>query len=188
MHRDEFGPAEANEALLVNRAICRDGDAFGKLYDRHVDRVYRHIYYRVGNVPDTEDLTQRVFLKAWEAVDRYKRTRSPFLAWLMTITHNVVIDFYRTAKDKAYVETELLADESSPSADQVAESRFEQQRMRKAILQLPSDQQQVVLMRFVEGFSYSEVAASLGKREGAVRVILHRALARLRHMLQEEKG
>ena len=85
----------------------------------HVDRVYRHIYYRVGNEADAEDLTQQVFLKAWQAIDRYRKTASPFIAWLMTVSHNLVVDFYRTKKDKAYLEAEVLANDSASSPERV---------------------------------------------------------------------
>ena len=78
----------SDEAMLVQRAAAHDAEAFGRLYDMYVDRVYRHIYYRVGNESDAEDLTQHVFLKAWQAIDKYKRTTSPFIAWLMTIANN----------------------------------------------------------------------------------------------------
>jgi len=92
----------SDEAMLVQRAIGHDAEAFGRLYDMYVDRVYRHIYYRVSNEADSEDLTQQVFLKAWQAIDRYKKTASPFIAWLMTVSHNLVVDFYRAKKDKSY--------------------------------------------------------------------------------------
>ncbi|MCL0058061.1 sigma-70 family RNA polymerase sigma factor [Dehalococcoidales bacterium] len=127
---------------VIQKAITGDADAFGKLYDMHVDQVYRHIYYRVGNVADAEDLTQQVFLKAWQAIGKYKKTASPFLAWLMTISHNLVVDYYRTKK-KAYLGAEVTANDLAPSPEQVAEARFEQQQLRRAILQLPGDQQQV---------------------------------------------
>jgi len=178
----------ADEVLLVQRAISRDADAFGKLYDMYVDRVYRHVYYRVGNVADAEDLTQQVFLKAWQAIDRYKKTASPFLAWLMTISHNLVVDFYRTKKDKTYLDAELTANDSASSPEQVAEVRFQQQQLRRAILQLRSNEQQVIMMRFIEGFQYAEIAALLGKSEGAIRVMLHRALVALRRILEREKA
>lgn len=176
------------EGLLVQKAVSRDPDAFGKLYDMYVDRVYRHVYYRVGNVADAEDLTQQVFLKAWQAIDRYKKTASPFLAWLMTISHNLVIDFYRTKKEKTYLEVDITADDSALSPEQVAEARFKQQQLRKAIFRLRGNEQQVVLLRFVEGFEFKEIASLLGKSEGAIRVILHRALVKLRHILEREKG
>jgi RNA polymerase sigma factor (sigma-70 family) len=182
-------PAEgqaADEAMLVERAITHDADAFGKLYDIHVDRVYRHIYYRVGNEADAEDLTQQAFLKAWQAIDRYKRVASPFVAWLMTISHNLVVDFYRTRKDQAYLEADILADDGALNPERAAEAALEQQRLRRAILQLRGDEQQVVILRFMEGFEFAEIASVLKKKEGNVRVILHRALVRLRGIVDKE--
>jgi len=177
----------SDEAMLVQKAIGHDTEAFGRLYDMHVDRVYRHIYYRVGNEADAEDLTQQVFLKAWQVIDRYKKTASPFIAWLMTISHNLVVDFYRTRKDRAYLEAEVLADGSASSPERAAEASFEQQRLRKAILQLRSDEQQVVILRFMEGFEFTEIASLLKKKKGNVRVILHRALVKLRNILEKER-
>lgn len=173
--------------MLIQQATSGDADAFGKLYDMYVDRVYRHLYYRVGNNADAEDLTQQVFLKAWQAIDRYKKTASPFVAWLMTISHNLVVDFYRTKKNKTYLEANDTVDDSTLSPEQVTEARFEQQQLRRVILQLPGEQQQVVLLRFIEGFEFKEIASLLGKSEGAIRVMLHRALARLRQILEKER-
>jgi len=186
VHQDRSEGQAADEAILVERAIGHDADAFGKLYDMHVDRVYRHIYYRVGNEADAEDLTQQAFLKAWQAIGRYRRAASPFIAWLMTISHNLVVDFYRTRKDRAYLEAEILADHAASNPEREAESRFEQQRLRRAILQLGGDEQQVVILRFVEGFEFAEIASLLKKKEGNVRVILHRALVKLRKIAEKE--
>ncbi len=186
MHQEGHAETKADDTLLIQRAISGDTDAFGKLYDMYVDRVYKHLYYRVGNIADAEDLTQQVFLKAWQAIGRYKKTASPFLAWLMTISHNLVVDYYRTKKDKAYLEAEVTANDLASSPEGIAEARYVQQQLRRVILQLPGEQQQVVLLRFIEGFRYAEIAAVLGKSEGAIRVILHRALVKLRHIL--EKG
>ena len=179
--------ATADIDQLVDKAIGGDADAFGRLYDMYVDRVYRHIYYRVGNITDAEDMTQQAFIKAWEAIGRYKKTASPFLAWLIRISHNLVIDFYRSNKARTYLDFDLVDTSESSNPEHEVETKFDQQQVRRAIFELPGDQQQVVTMRFIEGFSYSEVAASLGKSEGAVRVILHRALARLRKILEKVK-
>jgi RNA polymerase sigma factor (sigma-70 family) len=178
----------SDEAVLVQRASGHDAEAFGRLYDMHVDRVYRHIYYRVGNEADAEDLTQQVFLKAWQAIHRYKKTASPFAAWLMTISHNLIVDSYRTRKDKVHVEAEVLANDPASSPERLTEASFEQQRLRRAILQLGSDEQQVVILRFIEGFEFAEIASHLKKKEGNVRVILHRALVKLRNILEKESG
>ena len=187
MHRDRSEEPASDEATLVQRAMGHDPEAFGRLYDILIDRVYRHIYYRVGNEQDAEDLTQQVFLKAWQAIDRYKKTASPFIAWLMTISHNLVVDFYRTRKDRAYLEAEILADGPASNPEQAAEASLEQQRLQRAILKLSSDEQQVIIMRFIEGFEFSEIASVLNKKEGNVRVILHRALVKLRTILEKDK-
>ena len=173
--------------LLIDGAISGDADDFGRLYDLHVERVYRHIYYRVGNTVDAEDLTQQVFIKAWEAIRRYKKTAAPFLAWLMRISHNLVVDFYRSKKDTAFLDDELVIEDRTPGPEQLAEEKFDQEQIRRVILQLPEDQQQVVLMSFIEGFSYSEIAAAMGKKEGNIRVIVHRALKRMRQILETER-
>jgi len=175
-----------DETVLVQRAVGREPEAFGRLYDMYVDRVYRHIYYRVGNEHDAEDLTQQVFLKAWEAIDRYRKTSSPFIAWLMTISHNLVIDFYRSRKDRTYLEAEILASSTALSPQKEAEASLEQQRLRRALLQLSGDEQQVVILRLMEGFEFAEIASLLKKKEGNVRVILHRALVKLRNILEAD--
>ncbi len=187
MNRDRSEEPTTDEAKLVQRAIGHDPEAFGRLYDIHVDRVYRHIYYRVGNEQDAEDLTQQVFLKAWQAIHRYRKTASPFIAWLMTISHNLVVDSYRTRKDKAYLEAEVLADGPASSPEGAAETSLEQQRLRRAILKLGSDEQQVVILRFIEGFEFAEIASVLKKKEGNIRVILHRALVKLRNILEKDE-
>ena len=171
--------------LLVERAIDGDANAFGRLYDMHVDRVCRHVYYRVGNVADAEDLTQQVFIRAWKAIHRYKKTVNPFLAWLIKISHNMVIDFYRSRKSEAYIDFDIVATKPETDPAHLAEAQFNQQEIRQAIHKLHGDQQQVILMRFIEDFSYTEIAAALGKSEGAIRVILHRGLAKLRKILDK---
>lgn len=170
---------------LVDRAKNGDGDAFGGLYDMYVDRVYRHIYYRVSNTADAEDLTQQVFIKAWQAIGSYRKTASSFLAWLIKISHNLVIDFYRSRKSEAYIDLDITVTKPETDPAHLAETQFNRQEIRQAINKLHGDQQQVILMRFIEDFSYAEIAAALGKSEGAIRVILHRGLAKLKTILEK---
>ncbi len=187
MQKDKTTDTSSDIEKLVDRAIDGDGDAFGRLYDLHVDRVYRHIYYRVSNTADAEDLTQQVFIKAWQAISRYKKTASLFLAWLIKISHNLVIDFYRAKKSETYIDFDIVATKPESDPEHMVEACFNQQELRRAILELHGDQSQVILMRFIEDFSYEEIAASLGKSVGAVRVILHRGLARLKKILNKAK-
>ncbi|MFC2019335.1 RNA polymerase sigma factor [Chloroflexota bacterium] len=185
MQEDRTTDISSEIEKLVDKAIDGDGDAFGRLYDMHVDRVYRHIYYRISNKADAEDLTQLAFIKAWQAISRYKKTASPFLAWLIKISHNLVIDFYRSRKSEAYIDFDIIATKPETDPAHLAEANFSQQELRQAINKLHGDQQQVILMRYIEDFSYSEIAAALGKSEGAIRVILHRGLARLRKIIDK---
>ena len=151
----------------------------------HVDRVYRHIYYRVSDTSEAEDLTQQTFIKAWQAIGRYKKTSSPFLAWLLKIGHNLVIDFYRSRKPDTDYELDIIPGDPEKNPEKVVENRFHQQEIQQAIRKLHGDQQQVVMMRFIDDLSYSEIASALRKSEGAIRVILHRGLAKLRTILAE---
>lgn len=168
---------------IVDRAAAGDKEAFGRLYDIYVDRIYRHIYYRTSNVEDARDLTHDVFIEAWQALPRYKRTKTPFLGWLFTICRHTVIDYYRTKKDYAYLNNEIILEDVGKSPEEFAEAQYNQQEIRRAILKLPCDQQQVILMSFIEGFDYREIAATLNKSEGNIRVIIHRALKKMREIM-----
>jgi RNA polymerase sigma-70 factor, ECF subfamily len=173
--------------ILVEQARQGDAEAFGRIYDVYVDRIYRHIYYRTGKVEDSQDLTQEVFAKAWQMLPKYKPTSTPFLGWLFTISHNRVIDYYRTKKDHSYLDNEIELPSKGIGPEEYAESRSSQQQIRRAILQLPDEQQQVIMMAFIEGYGYSEVAAALNKSEGNIRVMIHRALKKMHEMIAQEK-
>src|SRR5712692_10503882 len=162
------------EASLVEAAVRGDVSAFACLYDRHVERVYRHIYYRVGNRSDAEDLTQQVFLQAWRAIERFERTGAPFVSWLLTIAYHAVVSFVRRAKNVPPLELDPIARErwADPEAETLA--HYDRAAVRQAILRLRPDQQQVIIMRFVEHMDNEDVATALGKTIGNVRVIQHR--------------
>lgn len=100
---------QPDEFRLVHQAKSGDSEAFARLYDSCVDRVHRYIYFRVSDDETAEDLTSRVFLKAWENLNRYRSGSSPFIAWLYTIAKNLVIDHYRTQKESVALEDVVLA-------------------------------------------------------------------------------
>jgi RNA polymerase sigma-70 factor (ECF subfamily) len=168
---------------IVDCAAAGDTEAFGCLYDVYADRIYRYIYYRTSSIEDARDLTQDVFIEVWRALPRYKRTKTPFLGWLFTICRHTVIDYYRTKKDHAYLNDEILIEDRDKTPEKLAEDQFTQQEVRRAILQLTEEQQQVIIMSFIEGFSYNEIAEALNRSEGNIRVIVHRALKKMREIL-----
>ncbi len=165
----------------MRAAQAGDAEAFAALYERYVDRLYRYIYYRVGNRTEAEDLTEQVFLKAWEAIRRYEERGVPFGAWLFRLAHNLVIDHYRTTRPTQSLEATGGPTPADP--DRLLSLRLELADLQQALARLPEEQQAVIILRFLEGLSHQEVARLLGKSEGAVRVIQHRALAALARLL-----
>ena len=173
-----------SEDSLVRRAVQRDREAFANLYDKHIEHVYKHVYYLVPNKSDAEDITQEVFIRAWKAIDKYKQTGAPFVAWLIRIARNLIVDHYKARKKEiplAELEVCSESDETNPEA--MTEASLNRSYVRKAILKLKGEKQKVILMHFIDGFSYEEIATALNKSEGAVRVIQCRALNDLRRML-----
>jgi RNA polymerase sigma-70 factor (ECF subfamily) len=148
------------EQALVSQAIDGDADAFGVLYLDHLDAIYRYIYYRVADEQLAEDLTEEVFVRAWTALPKYEPQGYRFTSWLYRIARNLVVDHYRLPEDQ-------LADHQ------------DYESLANAIKQLGDDEQQVIVLRFMEGLSHREVAEVIGKSEGASRVIQHRALEAL---------
>lgn len=169
---------------LIQRASQGDAEAFGKLYDAHLDTIYRYVRYKVGSQAEAEDLTGQIFLKAWEAMPRYQWREIPFSHWLMRLARNAVIDYYRTTRSHGELEEQITAQDPDPQGEYLRRERIE--RLEVAIRQLPEDQRTVIVLRFVEGMEYPQVAAIMGKSLGALRVIQHRALAALRRILERE--
>ena len=179
-------PQDLDEPTLVQRAIGRDREAFGALYDRHVVRVYRHLYYLVGNAAEAEDLTAQTFLQAWEAVPRYQIRGAPFISWLLRIAHNLGVSHLRSRRDGVELPITLMDHGSQGNPEVAVERQADVDRVREAILHLRDEQRQVIILRFVEDLEYPEVAQIVGKSVAAVRVIQHRALNALRKQIWRE--
>jgi len=173
------------ERLLVEQAIRHQAAAFADLYDRHVVRVYRHVYYMVNNAAEAEDLTAQTFLKAWEAIERYKERGAPFLAWLLRIAHNLTVSYLRSRRDHSALEETYVDQKTHRNPEEALDQATDERRVREAVLRLRDEQRQVIMLRFVEEMDYREVAAVIGKSVPAVRVIQHRALGNLRKIMTE---
>lgn len=169
---------------LVERARQRDPEAFARLYDLYMEQIYRYLRYRLNNVADAEDLTQQAFIKAWQAIHRFQPRGVPFVAWLFRIAHNLVIDHHRKKGADMPTQESALVVDTSAGPEAQAERSETQAQLRRAILKLGPEQQQVIILRFIQGWDYPAVAAAMGKKEGTVRVLQYRALASLRHLLE----
>ena len=180
---------QADDAGLAVRASRGESAAFGLLYDKHVDAIYRYVYYRVRDDAEAEDLTSDVFMRALKAMPRYE-PRQAFLAWLYRIARNAVIDRARRARTQVSFEDAL----AHPNADKVVEpdaallALSDSAVVREAMAHLTPLQQEVIVLRYMEGFSTAEIAVLVGKREGTVRGIQFRALAALRELIPSREA
>lgn len=185
-------PDDPAVVALVDRAVAsRDADAFGELYDCFLDRVYRYLYFRLGSPADAEDLTEQVFLKAWEAIGRFRWQGRPFLAWLYRLAHNVLVDHVRAKKPTTSLhDEEHPMDLPSESATRDLARTLDASLLAGAVSQLTEEQQHVILLKFVEGLDNATVARMMARREGAIRALQLRALLSLRRVLvaQGETG
>ena len=179
--------SDEGDAFLAARASAGDSEAFGALYDRYVEAVYRYVYYRVRNEAEAEDVTSDVFFKALRAMPRYE-ARQPFLAWLYRIARNAVIDRVRRQRPQVPFEDALR----HPGADRIVDPDAgldvlsDRAALRTAISQLTPLQQDVIILRYVEGLDTKEIGRILGRRDGTVRGIEFRALGMLRTVLPRE--
>jgi RNA polymerase sigma-70 factor (ECF subfamily) len=181
---DEPLSDEAAIDALVLRAAAGDAAAFAGIYDAYAPRVRRFLRHQLGDADVAEELLQRTFVKMIEALPRYRPRGLPFGAWVFRIARNAVIDHHRTAHPGVPLETAI--DRASEAGDPVASAERHQDRdeIRVALEALPPDQREVLVWRFFAGLSPAETAVLMGRSNGAVRVLQHRALAALRSNLE----
>jgi RNA polymerase sigma-70 factor (ECF subfamily) len=171
---------------VIERARTGDRAAFGELYDTHVDAVYRYVLYRVREPSDAEDLTSEVFTRAFANIHRYRWQGKSFLAWLYTIARNAVTDRRRRERPTVDLDDAYGVAEEGPTAHDRAVRGEQVDALRGAVKHLTSEQQEGLVLRFVENMSSRQVAKVLGKNEGAIRALQFRALGRLRKLLTSE--
>jgi RNA polymerase sigma-70 factor (ECF subfamily) len=172
------------ERLLVDAAKAGDERALSELYQTYFPRVYRYILARTGSPHDAEDLAEEVFMRVLEAIERFQHREAPFSAWLFRIAHNAVISQRRkeSARGKSGPLLEgIPVDTAGP--DELVEQRLILDEVMEAARKLPEAQRQVITLRFTAGLSVAETALAMGKGEGNVKVIQHKAIAKLREML-----
>lgn len=174
-----------SERLIVDAARTGSEAALSELYTLYFPRVYRYILARTGNSYDAEDLTTEVFMKVLEAIERFEWREAPFSAWLFRIAHNAVISQRRKdgARGRSAPLTEGLALDSQ-GPDELVENRLALNEIMDAARKLPEAQRQVIALRFGSGLSVAETARAMNKGEGNVKVIQHKAIAKLREMVR----
>lgn len=154
--------------------------ALSEIYDSNAPRIFRYVYHRLGDQALAEDLTSEVFLRFLHA----RAAPDNVTAFLYRMAHNLIVDYVRRHRASLPLDDSLPADYADPL--HLAEVEMERVRIRRALARLTTDQEQVIVLKFLEGLSNEEIAQILGKDIGAVKSLQHRGLAALRGLLSQE--
>lgn len=181
---------DPDEKQFVKRAIGGDKEAFGKLYEKHLTKIYRYLYVKLRDRFAAEDLTETVFIKAWQNIGNYKEKGRPFHAYLYQIARTTLVDFYR--KNNSGFQEHALEDVREPfhSPDFTSPliRKEEKARVEQELSKLPDSQREVLTLLFIEEYEISETAQILGKSEGAIRVLKHRGLNQLKKIIRKRQN
>lgn len=177
---------DATIERLVREAQAGDPWAFGQLFDAYHGPIHRYVASRIRNLPDAEDLTQAIFVKALEALPRYEARGIPFGGWLFRLARNTVIDHVRTTRRHEDLDVVLERASLDAAPDVVALRRLDYDRVAGALDALTAEQHEVIRLRFFAGLSAREAAIAMDKQEGTIRGLQFRAVASLRRALDIE--
>jgi RNA polymerase sigma-70 factor (ECF subfamily) len=193
-HSDATDPAAAQSCSLstlpsVDKAQL--DQEFSELYRAHLRDVYSYAYYRVGNHHDAEDLTEQTFLQAYRHYERAQQESNgrPLRPWLIRIAHNLAANLYR---DRARKPQTPIEDTGMLSAvhttEDLVEGRDELARILEGVKELPDDRREALIMRFALGMDNREIARTMGRSDGATKVLLHRAIKQLEEIVAAKGG
>ena len=175
-----------DEETLVVKAKELDPEAWSQIYRRHYQAKFAYAYRRLGNRTLAEDLAASVFPKGLEGIGKYKYRGTPLVAWLITMTRNLVADHFRRTGRTPQQPLDLEIVSKGPSPDQLAQEALQRERLYKALESLTNEQRQVVTLRLIDGLGTQEVGHLLNKSEGSIKALQHRAMVSLRQLLSEE--
>jgi RNA polymerase sigma-70 factor, ECF subfamily len=173
---------------LVEQSQAGSQDAFGQIYDQYFDTVFRFVYYRVGDRMLAEDLTSDTFLRAFRSISSISYQGRDIGAWLTTIARNIVLDHVKSGRIRWEIATSehIETGASLDSAEATVLSRLANETLLKAVAELNTEQQECIVLRFMQGLSVSETAQAMGKNDGSVKALQHRAVKRLASVITDE--
>ncbi|HEX7188689.1 MAG TPA: sigma-70 family RNA polymerase sigma factor [Actinomycetes bacterium] len=190
--RPAGAPADGNPqgeriAALVTLAQQGDGAAFGEIYDAYVDSIYRYLYYRVGSHAVAEDLTSETFLRALRRIDSFTWQGKDIGAWFVTIARNLVADHVKSSRFRLEVTTAdmLDADRADEGIEDEVLSRLQNAVLLDAVKALKPEQQECIMLRFLQGLTVAETSDVMGRSEGAIKQLQLRAVRALAKLMPE---
>jgi RNA polymerase sigma-70 factor, ECF subfamily len=183
----EGNPQGERIAALVTLAQQGDGEAFGEIYDAYVDSIYRYLYYRVGSHAVAEDLTSETFLRALRRIDSFTWQGKDIGAWFVTIARNLVADHVKSSRFRLEVTTAdmLDADRADEGIEDEVLSRLQNAVLLDAVKALKPEQQECIVLRFLQGLTVAETSDVMGRSEGAIKQLQLRAVRALAKLMPE---
>jgi RNA polymerase sigma-70 factor, ECF subfamily len=180
---DEVAPDDA--WALVRAAQAGDCEAFGLLYDRYASSVYRYVLFRIGDHTLAEDVTSETFLRALRRISSVSYQGRDLGAWFVTIARNLVLDHVKSSHYRLEVATAELDDQRQVTAgpEQKVLTEAINTELLRCVGELNDDQRECIVLRFLQGLSVAETASQMGRNEGAVKALQHRAIRRLAQLL-----
>lgn len=185
-HSNEISKEQLEQLINQARSASSSEQALTTLYNTYFQRIYRFIFYRVSHKETAEDLTEEVFLKTFSNLHKLEQTQA-FEGWMFQIARNLVIDYYRSKKATVALEEVEHSLEYESNVIDLVNLQTEQQVFLKLLAELTDEQQQVLKLKFYEEVPNDAIAKLLNKTEGAIRVIQHRAIAKLKELLEQLK-
>jgi RNA polymerase sigma-70 factor, ECF subfamily len=181
-------PAEelTAEWEIVRRAQSFDNDAIRQLYEKYFPKIYSYAFLQMGDVHAAEDLASDVMLKMIESIQKYTFRGLPFGAWVFRIARNRLIDLHRRRKRRGEVDLSETLSTALANPQVLAERALERGQLQIALKHLTDEQRQVIVLKFIEGFDNRSVGKIMGRSEGAIKSLQHRALGALRRVLHPE--
>ena len=183
------GEGLADERALVDRARTGDVEAQGAIFDHYWPKIVRYAYAHCGNLQDAEDLASEVFVRMVEAIGRFQwRDNVPFTAWLFRIARNQIVSHYRRRGDTVPWPDETGNEPAAPEdPQQMVEQHLALNEVYAAAEQLPALQQEVIRLRFGADLSLADTARILDKKENNIKQLQHKAIARMKQLLNVER-
>ena len=172
---------------LVELARSGDKDAFGLLYDHYQASIYRFLYYRTRSQALAEDLTSETFFRALRSMNNFRWQGKDFGAWLMTIARNLTTDHFKSGRTRLEMTTEDMAphDDTTEGPENAVIAGLTNEVLLKALTELPTEQRECLIMRFLQGLSIAETALALSRSDGAVKQLQLRGVRNLAKLLPE---
>lgn len=176
------------EKEILKKIKKGDNEAFGELYDFYAPKVYRFVRLKVDSQETAQDLTSEAFLKIWQYLSEQRKIRERFQSLLYRIARNLIIDFYRSRSMREILLEDSLEElseiEDENTSDELVLRQEEMKKVRRAIVQIHPNYQDVVVWYYIDELSISEIAEILEKNQGTVRVLIHRAVKALRGVME----